>query len=199
MAVAIVLTLALRGLHDTYFLRATGAFVVALTIWMAVKIMFPSDDYFANALMRAALHFFDLTILRTNIVLLLSDAIVGYVFIYFGLSRAVPSKAHLCAMVGVVMAMAIYWLWFDQSVHASNRYYLRTALVLVTPALGITRRTFRDARRWLNAIDPKLRTTLGTEWPTYSHAYWRARARNFSQCRRDQKIRPILGKLQITH
>lgn len=137
LALAIVLTLALRGLHNPYFLRATGAFVVSLTIWLAVKIMFPSDDYFANALMRAALHFFDLTILRTNIVLLLSAAIVGYVFIYLGLSRAVPSKAHLCAMVGVVMAMAIYWLWFDQSVHASNRYYLRTALVLVTPALGL--------------------------------------------------------------
>jgi len=32
--------------------------------------------------------------------------------------------------------LSIYWLHFDHSVHASSRYYLRTALVVVTPLLG---------------------------------------------------------------
>jgi hypothetical protein len=32
--------------------------------------------------------------------------------------------------------LAIYWQHFDHSVHASSRYYLRTALVIATPVLG---------------------------------------------------------------
>jgi hypothetical protein len=30
-----------------------------------------------------------------------------------------------------------YWLYFDHSVHASSRYYLRTVLVILTPLLGV--------------------------------------------------------------
>jgi hypothetical protein len=137
LAVAIVLTLALRGLRDTFFLRAVGALLAALTIWMAVKIIFPPDNYFADALMRAALHFFDLTVFQIGLVLLLVTTLVSYVLIYFGLSRLVPGKACLYATATAAMALAVYWLWFDHSLHASNRYYLRTTLVLVTPLLGI--------------------------------------------------------------
>lgn len=134
---AIVLTLALRGLSDTLFLRAVGALLAALTIWMAVKVIFPPDDYFADTLTRAALHFFDLTVFEISLVLLLVTTLVSYVLIYLGLSRLVPSKAYLYATAITVIALAVYWLWFDHSLHASNRYYLRTALVLVTPLLGI--------------------------------------------------------------
>ena len=137
LALAIVFTLALRGFHSPYFLRASGALAAALTIWLAVKVVFPPDDYFADALMRAALHFFDLTIFQVNVVLLLLAAISGHILIYSGLSRFMPDKAHLCAATAVVMALAIYWLYFDQSVHAGNRYYLRTALLLITPAIGV--------------------------------------------------------------
>lgn len=137
LAFAIVFALALRGLRNPYFLRAAGALTVALAIWLAAKTIFPPDDYFADALMRAALHFFDLTIFQINIVLLLVATIVGYICIYLGLSQLMPHKAHLCAVVAVAAALVAYWLSLDQSVHASNRYYLRTALVLLTPAMGI--------------------------------------------------------------
>ena len=36
--------------------------------------------------------------------------------------------------------LSAYWLYFDHSVHASSRYYLRTALVVLTPLLGALRR-----------------------------------------------------------
>jgi hypothetical protein len=36
----------------------------------------------------------------------------------------------------MLVPLAIYWMKFDHSVHASSRYYLRTALVLLTPAFG---------------------------------------------------------------
>jgi hypothetical protein len=136
LALAIVVTLALRGLHNPYFLRASGAFAAALAIWLAVKLVFPPDDYFADTLMRAALHFFDLTIFHINVVMLLLAAIIGYIFIYLGLSQAIPNKANLCAATAVVITLAVYWLRLDHSVHASDRYYLRTALVLFTPAIG---------------------------------------------------------------
>jgi len=137
LACAIVFALALNGLQNPYFLRAAGALTAALAIWLAMKAIFPPDDYFADALMRAALHFFDLTIFQMNIVLLLLATTLGYIFIYLGLSKVIPHKAHLCAAAAVAGALAVYWLWLDQSVHASNRYYLRTALVLLTPAMGI--------------------------------------------------------------
>jgi hypothetical protein len=137
LAVAIVLTLALRGLSDTLFLRAVGALLAALIIWMIVKVIFPPDDYFADALMRAAWDFFDPALFETSLVLLLATTLVGYLLINLGLSRLVPSKAYLYATAITVMALAVYWLGFDHSLHASNRYYLRTALVLVTPLLGI--------------------------------------------------------------
>jgi len=137
LALAIVFAFALRGLSDPYFQRVTGALTAALVIWLAMRIAFPPDDYLADALMRAALHFFDLTIFQTDIVLLLLASITGYFIVYLGLSWIIPNKAHLCALTVIGVALAVYWLWFDHSVHASNRYYLRTVLVLITPAMGV--------------------------------------------------------------
>lgn len=137
LAFAIVSTLALRGVRDAFFLRAVGAVFAALIIWMVVKIIFPPDDYIADALRRAALHFFDLTVFQVSLVLVLAAALVGYVLIYIGLLRVVPRKAYLYATAATVLALAVYWLWFDHSLQASNRYYLRTALVVVTPLLGM--------------------------------------------------------------
>jgi hypothetical protein len=160
LVVAIALTLALRGLSDTFFLRAFVALLAALTIWMALKIIFPPDEYFADALTRAALHFFDLTVFQTSLVLLLVTTLVSYVLVYFGLSRLVPGKAYLYATGTAVMALVIYWLWFDHSLHASNRYYLRTALVLVTPLLGMAAGLYAMRADGLTLPSPSLERLL---------------------------------------
>jgi hypothetical protein len=136
LATAIVLTLAMHGLHNPYFRRAGWALIAALTVWLVVKIMLPPNEYFADALERAALHFFDLSIFQVDVVLLLLATILGYIFVYVGFSQVTPHKAYLCAGAGVFLALAVYWMCCDQSVHASNRYYLRTALVLLTPLIG---------------------------------------------------------------
>ncbi|HEY0723862.1 MAG TPA: hypothetical protein VGD41_07780, partial [Pyrinomonadaceae bacterium] len=136
LAAAIVFTLALRGPHNPNFQRAGLALIAALTVWLAVKIKLPPDEYFADALLRAALHFFDPGIFQTDIALLLLATILGYVIAYLAFSRIVPHRAHLCAGAALVSALAVYWLWCDQSVHASNRYYFRTVLVLLTPLMG---------------------------------------------------------------
>jgi hypothetical protein len=47
-----------------------------------------------------------------------------------------PDRAWIYSLGATLAALAIYWLQFDHSIHASGRYYLRTALVLLTPIFG---------------------------------------------------------------
>ena len=59
------------------------------------------------------------------------------------------SKAWIFASLLVTIELASYWLWFDQGLHATNRYYMRTALVVVTPVLGVLAVTkVFNAERW---------------------------------------------------
>jgi hypothetical protein len=136
LAFAIVATLAPRGLRDASFLRAAAALVVVLVLSVAVKIVVPPDEYYAGVLMRATLHFFDVAAFQVSIVSLLFATFAGYVVIFLMLSRLAPRRAYLYAAVIVIVVLAMYWLWLDHTIHASSRYYLRTALVIVTPVFG---------------------------------------------------------------
>jgi hypothetical protein len=136
LAATIVATLAPRGLRDTAFLRAAAILAVVLAMAAATKILLPPDDYYAGVFLRAALHFFDFTIFQVSIVVLLFAALAGYGVILLVLSRLVRDKAYLYAAAIVAVMLLIYWLGFDHAIHASSRYYLRTALVIVTPIFG---------------------------------------------------------------
>ena len=98
LAVVIVATLLLRGRHDAAFLRAARALVVIVPIWAAVHALFPPDFYYAAVFYRAALHFFDLTIL-TQGTGVLAGALAGYGIAVLALRRVCPSYAPLCAAV----------------------------------------------------------------------------------------------------
>jgi hypothetical protein len=135
-AAAILATLLLRGMRDAAFLRAAGAFVVVMSIWAVVVEEFPADGYCAGVLVRAARHFFDVTILAGDLVLLLLGALAGYGIALYCLQRLSPAKAHLHAALIVALALAVYWLWFDHALHADNRYFLRTALLIVVAGGG---------------------------------------------------------------
>ena len=136
LASAIVATLALPGLRDASFLRAAAILAVVLAMAAATKIMLPPDEYYAGVLLRAALHFFDFTIFQVGIVMLLFAVLAGYGIVFLALSRLTPDRAYLHAAVIVAIMLGIYWLRFDDAIHASSRYYLRTALVIITPVLG---------------------------------------------------------------
>jgi len=136
LAATIVATLAPRGLRDVVFLRAVAALMVVLAMATVTKIMLPPDDYYAGVFLRAALHFFDFTIFQVRIVVLLFAALTGYGVILLMLSRLIPDRAYLYAAAIVAVMLLIYWLGFDHAIHASSRYYLRTALVIVTPIFG---------------------------------------------------------------
>jgi hypothetical protein len=136
LVAAIVGTLLLRGATDTAFLRAAAVSVAVLAIWAAVKMTLPPDDYFSSVLARAGRDFFDPDMFTGNVMLVLGGAIAGYGAVFVVVTRLTPAKAHLCAAATVVVALALYWSQFDHAVHAANRYYLRTVLVIATPVFG---------------------------------------------------------------
>jgi hypothetical protein len=136
-ALAIVATLLLRDARDAAFWRAAGAFLLISSIWVMARVAFPPDDYIADTLRTAALHVFDPSILGSGLILLLLGALAGYGIAFFGLRRLAPQSAHMHAAWIVAVTLAVYWLWFGHALHAENRYYLRTVLLIVTPLLGI--------------------------------------------------------------
>jgi hypothetical protein len=141
-ALAILMTLALRGMRDPAFLRSVGVFFLAMAVWSAIRQSFPPDDYIARILINAALHVFDVAILGGKLVLLLMAALAGYAAAFFLFHRLsgdnIPvEKVHVYAASVVVAGLAAWWLWFDQALHADNRYYLRTVLLVATPGFGM--------------------------------------------------------------
>ena len=137
LAVTITATSALRGTRDISFRRAAGAPLAVLMVWGAVKVTLRPGDYFAGVFVTAAMHFFDPANFEVNIVFLMGAALAGYSLAFAILSRLVPDKAHLWAVAFVAAILAIYWLGFDHTILADHRYYMRTVLVIVTPALGV--------------------------------------------------------------
>jgi hypothetical protein len=141
-AVGILMALALRGTRDPAFLRTIGIFFLAMAVWSAIRQSFPPDDHMARVLNHAALHVFDIAILGGRLVLLLAAAMAGYAAAFFLFHRLsgdnIPvEKVHVYAASVVVAGLAAYWLWFDHALHAENRYYLRTALLIATPGFGV--------------------------------------------------------------
>ncbi len=135
-AVAILVTLLLRGPRDPGFLKAVRAFSLVLAIWAAIKLTFSPDDYFASILLVAALNFVDVSGLAVDPFLVLSGALPGYVVAFLVLHRVTPARARIHAGSVVVAGLAIYWLVSDRAVNGENKYYLRTALLIFTPAFG---------------------------------------------------------------
>jgi len=133
---SIVVTLVPRGLCDASFLRAAMTLIVVLAMSATVKLLLPPDDYYADVFARAALHFFDLGIFEVSVVIVLLSALAAYGVLLPLFARLSPGGAYLYAATVVLIVLAIYWLRFDNSIHASSRYYLRTALVLLTPVFG---------------------------------------------------------------
>jgi hypothetical protein len=133
---AIVGTLAARGLRDRRLLRATICMILVLILAATSKFTLPPDDYYAEVLLRAALHFFDLEVFKVEVVLVLLAALTAYGAL-FAVMRLTASELACIYSFGIVLALlAIYWLKFDHSVLANSRYYLRTALVLLIPVFA---------------------------------------------------------------
>ena len=138
LLLALLATLAPRGIRNTPFQRGIANLFVIVILAAASKIFVPPDEYYADAFVRAALNFFDPAIFNVAVVVELLSAIVIYAAILALISFWFPNRACFLALSILLVLLCIFWLRFDHSVNASSRYYLRTALVIATPLLGVT-------------------------------------------------------------
>jgi hypothetical protein len=136
-AAAILFALFLRSWRDAVFVRAVSAFLAAMTIWLIVKMTIRPDDYIAGVLAAAAYKFIDIRNLAQPAFLLLLAALAGHGVAVVLLQRLQPIKAHVYAGLVCVIALAVYWVWFDRSLLTEARYNLRTVLLIMTPVFGI--------------------------------------------------------------
>lgn len=165
LSTAILFALFLRGWRDIVFIRAAGAFLVVMIIWLIVKMMLRPDDYIAGVLAAAAYKFIDIENLWQPAVLSLLAALIGYTIMLVPLRRVNPARAPAYAAAICTAALAVYWVWFDKWILAEARYDLRTALLSAAPVLGVlaTVHVMDDERRgnsafpflaqWVDAID----------------------------------------------
>jgi hypothetical protein len=136
LAFGIVAATALRGLGEARFLRALSGFALALITWLAVNRVAQPDAYFGEVRLRAASEFFDGRIFVAPPVLLLLAAVVAYALLHLALSRIAGRRAPLIAAAFVGGALIVWWALFDMALHADNRYYLRTVLLIATCAFA---------------------------------------------------------------
>jgi hypothetical protein len=136
LLLAVLATIALRGPRSPAFLRGAAMLFVIVVLSIVSKILLPPDEYYADAFVRAALHFFDPALFTVEIVIELLAAIAVYLVMLSVMSLWFPKRACLLALSALVALLCIYWLCFDQSIHANSRYYMRTALVVATPLAG---------------------------------------------------------------
>jgi hypothetical protein len=137
LAIGILLTLALRGLRDFALARASAAFLIVLIIWLAAKIAFPPDDYIVDVMHRAAFNFIDVrNLAASKLFILVAGALAVYAGMLLLLRRSGLANTHIYAGLIVAAGLAAYWLAFDQALHATDRYYLRTLLLIAIPLLG---------------------------------------------------------------
>jgi hypothetical protein len=137
LAVAILFTLALRGLRDPALLRATASFCGVVLIWAAVKVELPPDDYIVDVMHRAALDFIDVrNLAASGLFLLMTGAVAGYAIAVAIVRLLTVARPRAYAAVVILAALIAYWLGFDHALHADNRYSLRTILLIALPVLG---------------------------------------------------------------
>jgi hypothetical protein len=134
---AILFALFLRGWRDLIFVRAIGAFLLVMAIWLVVKMTVRPDDYIAGVLATAAFKFIDIRNLGEPAFLLLLTTLVAYGLAVALLWRINPARADVYAAVACAAALAVYWTQYDHSLLAEARYNLRTFLLIATPVLGV--------------------------------------------------------------
>jgi len=135
-AAVILLTLLLRGADDPIFLRTLGVFTLALAIWFWVKADIRPDSYIAPVLERAALDVFSLDILTGSLMRLLYSTLALYAIAFAVAYQLSKTKAHLYAAALVATLLTIYWLSVDHSLHADQRYCLRTIVLSAAPGFA---------------------------------------------------------------
>jgi hypothetical protein len=134
---AAVATTLLHGYRNAIFLRALGASTFVISIWATIKMILRPDSYIAGVLANAARNFFDFEIFTHGLLAFLIIVLFCYALLYLAFWRKGFEKAHIYSGAILVVACAAYWLLIDHSIHAEYRYFLRAAVVMAAPILGV--------------------------------------------------------------
>jgi len=152
LTLSILFALFLRGGWDRRFMRACIAFGIAMLIWIALRFIFPPDDYFAPVLHTAAFKFIDVRNLAQPAVLTIVVTLAGYACLIPVLRTAGIARPHFPAVLACIAALAVFWIGFDRWVLSEARYDVRTALLIGIPILGLfaTLQTM-STKNWLRS------------------------------------------------
>lgn len=99
--------------------------------WAAMKLLVTPDPYVAGVMARVALTFTDPSNLLTTLSVTLAAALA-----LFGAALALR-RGPWVALGVAALALAIWWLILDHTLHAWARYFLRTLVFLALPLLAL--------------------------------------------------------------
>ena len=131
-----VVATALRGFRDARFFRALASYALAVATWLVVNQFAQPDSYFGEVRLRAASEFFEAKIFASPALVLIVAAVTAYAVLCAALRRVARRRAPVIAALIVAVALVVWWTQFDTALHADNRYYLRTVLLLATCAFA---------------------------------------------------------------
>jgi len=137
LALGILVVLAPAGWRDGRLRRASLSFLAAMAVWAAVKLLIQPDAYFAGIVEAAAFDFIAPGNLTSPVFRLLAAALVAYTALFAILRRAGMAGAASGAALLTALALAVYWIGFDDSLHAGARYPARTAILVGSPVLAV--------------------------------------------------------------
>lgn len=161
LAFVVLAALALRGLGDRHVLQAGKALGVALAVWTFMLVNFRPDTYIADAISGAAFNFINLDNLMVPATRLMAVALTIYSLLYLAARRSGLAHAHIKVAGIVAAALVAYWVLLDTSVLTEMRYPLRTAVMALTPVLGLMAAAYAHSeagslRLFADVIEPAL-------------------------------------------
>lgn len=133
--------------------RAALALAPALLAWFAMKTLVVPDPYVAEVMARVARSFADPSNLAPPVVLLALGGLAAFAA-GLALRRGVGVALGLAAA-----ALALAWLLLDVPVHGWARYFVRSLVFLLVPALALL--AALRARAWLPCCESWAAPALG--------------------------------------
>jgi hypothetical protein len=130
-AVVLLGALLLAPARGAALRRAVLALVPSLAVWVALRLLVPPDPYVAEVLGSNAANFLDVSSLFAPLPLTIAGALLVYLVAWL------PRRDAAMALGIAVAALAPWWLLFDTTLHAWDRYFLRTLLLGAVPGLAV--------------------------------------------------------------
>lgn len=135
-AAVVAFTCALRS-PASHLYRILGALSVAMVVWVSMQAAVRPDGQISPILMWAAFNFIDPRNFFDPVIGLLVVATVGYAGLFSLIRRWGVNRPALVAWGVTAGLLAIYWATLDDALLSEDRYFLRTALFYITPAIGL--------------------------------------------------------------